>query len=98
MVVTKIIDWNDVLTNKSAWGVLVWFSTLVALAAGLKNTGFLTYVGNLSESYLSGFSPSVAFIGLLVIFYMLHYFFASTTAHVSALLVFLSQLRQKFLV
>lgn len=86
MVVTKIIDWNDVLTNKSACGVLVWFSTLVALAAGLKNTGFLTYVGNLSENYLSGFSPSVAFIGLLVIFYMLHYFFASTTAHVSALL------------
>ena len=87
MIILKIIDWNDVLSNKAAWNVLVWFSTLVALASGLKNSGFLAYVGTLSETALAGLSPSVAFIGLLVIFYMLHYFFASTTAHVSALLV-----------
>lgn len=86
MVLFKIITWEDVLTNKAAYNVLIWFSTLVALAGGLKNVGFLNWVGNMSEAMLAGLSPTVAFVGIIVLFYMLHYFFASTTAHVSALL------------
>lgn len=86
MVLFKIITWEDVLTNKSAYNVLIWFATLVTMAGGLRNTGFLTWVGNISESMLTGLSPSIALVGILILFYLLHYFFASTTAHVSALL------------
>ncbi|NCB54766.1 MAG: DASS family sodium-coupled anion symporter, partial [Epsilonproteobacteria bacterium] len=35
MVLCKVISWEDVIGNKGAWNVLVWFSTLVALAGGL---------------------------------------------------------------
>ncbi|MDR3177721.1 MAG: anion permease [Campylobacteraceae bacterium] len=86
MIACKIISWGDFLSNKPAWNVLVWFGTLVTMAAGLKNVGFLDFVVKITGGYLAGFSPMSAMIGLVLIFYFIHYFFASGTAHVTALL------------
>ncbi|MDR1554829.1 MAG: anion permease [Campylobacteraceae bacterium] len=86
MLAARIITWSDFLSNKPAWNVLVWFSTLVALADGLKNVGFLNWLSNLLKIYLQDFSSTGIIIGLILAFYLLHYFFASTTAHVTALL------------
>ncbi|MDR1615039.1 MAG: anion permease [Campylobacteraceae bacterium] len=86
MLACKIISWNDFLGNKPAWNVLVWFGTLVTLAGGLKNVGFLDWVAQITGGYLNDFSPLSAMIGLVLIFYFIHYFFASGTAHVTALL------------
>jgi L-tartrate/succinate antiporter len=35
MVLTRIVSWDDILSNKQAWSTLVWFATLIALADGL---------------------------------------------------------------
>ncbi|MDR1460039.1 MAG: anion permease [Campylobacteraceae bacterium] len=86
MIACKIISWNDFLGNKPAWNVLVWFGTLVTMAAGLKNVGFLDWVAQIAGGYLTDFSPMSAMIGLVLLFYFIHYFFASGTAHVTALL------------
>ena len=86
MALLGIISWNDVMTNKAAWNVFVWFGSLVALAGGLKNVGFLNWVADIGGSYLQSFNPMMAFLGLVIFFYILHYCFASTTAHVTALL------------
>jgi len=86
MMATKVITWDDFLSNKSAWNVLMWFGTLVALAGGLRNVGFLDWLGNGLRQYLNGVSPMVAIFALVLAFWLLHYFFASTTAHVTALM------------
>lgn len=86
MVLTGILSWEDVITNKSAWNVLVWFATLVAMASGLSKTGILNWLGSLVAAYLQGMSPSTVALMLVVLFFVLHYFFASTTAHTTALL------------
>lgn len=86
MVLCGIISWNDILTNKAAWNVLIWFGSIVALAGGLKNVGFLDWFANRITSGMAGYSPSLILILLLLSFYFIHYLFASSTAHVTALL------------
>jgi len=86
MVLSDIITWEDVITNKGAWNVLVWFATLVAMASGLKKTGVLTWIGDLVSVYLQGLPAGTVAIMLILLFFVLHYFFASTTAHTTALL------------
>lgn len=81
-----VITFNDILTNKAAWNVLIWFGTLVTLAGGLKNVGFLDWFAKHSAAMLEGYSPTMVLIGLVVIFYFSHYFFASVTSHVTALM------------
>ena len=44
MVITGVVTWNDILANKPGWNVLVWFATLVAMADGLNQVGFLPLV------------------------------------------------------
>lgn len=81
-----IISWDDILGNKAAWNVLLWFGTLVTLASGLRNVGFLKWFATQSGAMLEGYSPMTILIALVIIFYFSHYFFASVTSHVTAML------------
>lgn len=86
MLLTKIITWDHILANKAAWNTFTWFATLVALAEGLSKVGFVTWFGDIMGEHLNDFSPVVVMIALTILFYVLHYLFASTTAHTTALL------------
>jgi len=87
MIILDILNWDDILSNKPAWNVLIWFGTLVTLSAGLNNVGFLDwFAGNITAA-ISSFSPYFILLLLLLAFFFIHYFFASITAHVTALLV-----------
>lgn len=86
MLITGIVTWDDILSNKSAWNTLVWFATLVALAGGLSKVGFVGWFGELVGAHISGMGATVAMLILAAIFFLLHYLFASVTAHTTALL------------
>lgn len=86
MVLTDVISWEDVISNKGAWNVLIWFATLVAMAGGLKKAGVLDWLGSIVAASLQGLPPFTVVLLLLVLFFALHYFFASTTAHTTALM------------
>lgn len=86
MVLTNIITWEDVISNKTAFNVLIWFASLVAMAAGLKKVGILDWIGKSAEVHLASMSPTIMIISMLIMFFLLHYFFASTTAHTTALM------------
>lgn len=42
MLVLRIISWDDIVSNKAAWNVFFWLASLITLATGLNNTGFIT--------------------------------------------------------
>lgn len=86
MVLFNIISWNEILTNKAAWNVFLWFGSLVTLAGGLNNVGFLDWFANIITSAISSYSPAIILVLLLLAFYFIHYLFASSTAHVTALM------------
>ena len=86
MILTGVVTWDDIVANKAAWNTLAWFATLVALADGLNRVGFVKWLATAIAGQMTGFSPMVAMIVLVVVFYFTHYMFASVTAHVTALL------------
>ena len=86
MIITGTVTWDDILANKQAWNVLVWFATLVALADGLNKVGFVTWFAKSMAALLTGMSPLVVMVVLVVIFFIIHYMFASLTAHTTAIL------------
>ena len=86
MVMTRIVEWNDVLAHKQAWNVLVWFATLVTMADGLNKVGFLKWFAGGAAEGMSGYSVMTIVILLTVVYFVVHYMFASLTAHTTALL------------
>ena len=89
LIITGTIDWDDVLSEKSAWDTLVWFGALVMLAEQLNKLGVIGWFsGNMRDAIeASGMGwPAVAAV-LVGIFVFSHYLFASTTAHISAMML-----------
>ena len=86
MVILGVVTWDDILANKQAWNTLVWFGTLVALASGLAQVGFVKWLAESIGGHMTGFSPLTAMVVLTLVFFFIHYMFASITAHVTAVL------------
>jgi L-tartrate/succinate antiporter len=86
MVMIGIVQWDDVLAHKQAWNVLVWFATLVTMADGLNKVGFLKWFAGGAAGALSGYSVMTIVIALTIVYFVVHYMFASLTAHTTALL------------
>ncbi len=86
MVILSVVTWDDILRNTPAWNMLIWFATMVTLARGLADVQFVAWVGQSISPMLTTLSTSVAIVVLVGAFYYMHYLFASTSAHTSALL------------
>jgi L-tartrate/succinate antiporter len=86
MLLLRIVTWQEILANKDAWNVLVLLATLFGLAEGLNKVGFVTWFANGSAAALVGLSPTVVMAALVAVFFLVHYMFASITAHVTAML------------
>ena len=85
MLITRVIEWDDVLSEKGAWNTLMWFSSLVMMASYLNKLGLVKwFAGNVSAS-LGGMTWVWALIFAMLIYLYAHYAFASMTAHVAAM-------------
>ncbi len=86
MLVSGVVDLKDIIDNKAAWEVLIYFTTLLTLADGLNQIGFVKWFAAMAAAPLAGQDPTLALIGLVTLFFWVHYFFSSLTAHTAAIL------------
>ena len=86
LVLTRTVSWDDLLANKPAWNTLIWFGTLVTLASGLAQVGVVKWLAGLLSGQLAHLPVVPALVALVTAFFLLHYLFASLTAHTTALL------------
>ncbi|MCL2782366.1 MAG: anion permease [Propionibacteriaceae bacterium] len=88
LLMTRVIDWEQVLAEKSAWNIVVVLATLITLATGLGDVGFLNWVSHASADLMVhlGLSVVLIIVVLIVIDYLLHYMYVSITAHVTTLM------------
>ncbi len=87
LLISGVLNWQDVLKEKSAWDTVVWFSALVMMATFLSKLGLVAWFSGVVESNIDqlGVGWMVSAIILVVVYFYAHYFFASTTAHITAM-------------
>jgi DASS family divalent anion:Na+ symporter len=85
LLLTSVLEWEDAVTEKAAWGVFVWYGGLVGLAEALGKTGIMTWFADQAASVTLGWTWWWALGILLLVYFFAHYGFASITAHVSAM-------------
>jgi DASS family divalent anion:Na+ symporter len=87
LLITGVLKWSDCLEYKSAWDTLFWFAVLVGMSSQLNSQGVVAYFSDSIGGKLTAMNlgwPSV-FALLNLVYFGLHYIFASQTAHVGAL-------------
>jgi DASS family divalent anion:Na+ symporter len=85
LLLTRVLTWDDVLAERSAWDTFVWYGAIYAMARALNEAG----LGGVFAQSVGGaaFGRSWWMVApvLLAIYLYAHYAFATITAHVSAL-------------
>lgn len=87
LLITSVLTWEDVLKEKAAWDTIIWFAALVMMASYLKKLGLIEWFSGVVESNIAnlGFGWEMAVLVLVLVYLYAHYFFASTTAHITAM-------------
>ena len=85
LLLTNVLSWDDVLSEKGAWDTFIWFSVLVSMAGYLNTFGVISYFSEFAVSGVKGLDWRIAFLILSLIYFYSHYAFASNTAHIGAM-------------
>ena len=87
LLLTDVLNWDDILKEKSAWDTIVWFSALIMMATLLNKLGLITWFSQTLQNGITqlGLGWIGASVLLLLAYMYAHYFFASTTAHITAM-------------
>lgn len=85
LLLTSVLTWEDVKSEKGAWDTIVWFAVLVMMASSLNELGFIGWFSDLIKQKIGGMTWTVAFPVIILVYFFSHYIFASATAHVAAM-------------
>lgn len=85
LLLTSVLTWEDVKSEKGAWDTIVWFAVLVMMASSLNTLGFIGWFSDLVKAQMGGIDWHYAYPLIVIVYFFSHYIFASATAHVAAM-------------
>jgi len=85
LLVTGVLAWDDVMSDRSAWDVFIWSGGLVRMAEALGETGITTRFAEVAAGMTVGWAWGAALVALVLVYFFAHYAFASITAHATAM-------------
>lgn len=85
LVIAKILKWEDILGVRAAFDTFIWFGAFVAMADAMNSTGLTVWFGTNASILMGGFHWTIAALAIIFVYFYVHYFFASSTAHIGAL-------------
>ncbi len=85
LLLSGVLDWDDVRGNKGAWDTMIWFGAFITMAHYLSSYGVVGYVSERVGILFGGLPAGLTMITICVLYYFFHYFFAASTAQISAM-------------
>ncbi len=84
-LMSGLLGWEELIGETKAWDVLLWFAPLIMMADELNAGGVVKVVSEGMFGMLAGLPWVGAIVCLAVLYFYIHYGFASMTAQVTAL-------------
>ncbi len=81
LLVTGVLSWEDVKSERAAWDVFIWFGGLFRLGQALNEQGVTRAFADAVAKGFGGLGWAGLFVVALFIYFYAHYGFASITAH-----------------
>ena len=85
LMLSGVLSWDDLISEKAAWSVFIWYGGLLRMAEALGQTGITKKFAEAAATITLGWKWWLALAVLLLIYFYAHYVFASITAHATAM-------------
>jgi L-tartrate/succinate antiporter len=86
MLITGVLNWDDVAKNHPAWSTLVMLACLITLADGLGQAGFIKWFAAYVAARVGMLPPELMITALVAVYFLSQYMFAGLAAHTAAML------------
>ena len=86
LLLTGTLLWKQVVGESAAWEVFIWYGGLLRMGELLNNTGLTNVFAETVGAQFAGLPWLAVLLLTLLVFFYTHYFFASITAHMLAML------------
>ena len=83
LFLSNVLTWDDIIGERPAWDVFIWYGGLVRMAEALGETGITVKFAESAASMTVGWTWGAALAVLVLVYFYAHYGFASITAHAS---------------
>ncbi len=91
LLLTRILNFDEILAEKEAWNIFIWFSVLVMLSQNLQSCGVITYFSEILRTFVPNQNWYIGLASITLVYFYSHYLFAGALSHVSSMYsVFLS--------
>lgn len=85
LLCTGVLSWKTMAANSGAWSTLIFFGVLVGMAGHLNDLGVIDWIGETVSRSVGHLPWALAFAVLALVYFYVHYFFASNTAQIVAM-------------
>ena len=85
LLASGTLTWQAAAGERSAWDVFVWYGGMLRMGELLNNTGSTRVLAEHVAGIFVGIPWAAVLVGILIIYFYAHYFFASITAHMLAM-------------
>jgi DASS family divalent anion:Na+ symporter len=87
LLLTGVLQWSDLLAEHAAWDVFIWYGGLVRMASALGDSGITKRFAEAAAHYTVGMHWWAAMAILLLVYFYVHYGFASITSQVTSMYI-----------
>src|ERR1044072_3241495 len=78
LLITGVLDWEDIVSEKAAWGVFIWYGGLIRMAEALGQTGITKRFAEASASLTTGWKWWLAARALAFVFFFFLFLYGQT--------------------
>jgi DASS family divalent anion:Na+ symporter len=92
LLITKVLDVEDITEAKEVWNIVIWLSIFNLLAWKLTQFGLINHYSAMLKSMLAGYCWPAALIVISIIYYLGRYILPGNTIHACAMFPAFAQL------
>jgi DASS family divalent anion:Na+ symporter len=87
LIVTGALSWSDIVHEHTAWDVFLWFGGIIRMGIALNDFGLTAAFADGASAALGGWTWPVLLAAIALVYFYVHYFFASVTIHIVSMFV-----------
>lgn len=82
-----VMDWNDLMAEKGAWNMYIWYGAFFSISSAINEGGFYTWLSEQIQKYLdlSALNGILVLVVLMLLSFAVKYFFVSNAAYIASI-------------
>ncbi len=81
LLCTGTLTWGEAMREHQAWDIFIWYGGLIRMGEALHEFGITSYFARRVSAQLAGWEWPILVVVVLLIYFYVHYAFASITTH-----------------